>query len=81
MVRGLNPAHNAPLKDILKGAALSACQRPGPLREAYERCLREGMEEPLARLTIARKIATLILTLWKRGERFNAQRLRREQAA
>jgi hypothetical protein len=39
------------------------------------------MEEPLARLTIARKIATLVLTLWKRGERFNAQRLRREQAA
>lgn len=81
MVRGLNPAHNAHLKDLFKGAALSACQRPGPLREAYERCLREGMKEHLARLTIARKIATLVLTLWKRGERFDAQRLRREQAA
>lgn len=81
MVRGLNPAHNAHLKDIFKGAAMSACQRPGPLREAYERCLREGMKEHLARLTIARKIATLVLTLWKRGERFDAQRLRREQAS
>jgi transposase len=81
MVRGLNPAHNARLKDIFKGAALSACQRPGPLREAYERCLREGMKEHLARLTLARKIATLVWTLWKRGERFDAQRLRREQAA
>jgi len=80
-VRGLNPAHNARLKDIFKGAALAACQRPGPLREAYERCLREGMEEHLARLTIARKIATLVLTLWKKGEPFDAQRLRREQAA
>ena len=80
-VRGLNPAHNARLKDIFKGAALSACQRPGPLREAYERCLREGMKEHLARLTIARKIATLVLTLWKRGERFDAKRLSREQAA
>jgi len=81
LVRGLNPAHNARLKEIFKGAALSACQRPGPLREAYERCLREGMKEHLARLTIARKIATLVLTLWKKGERFDAQRLRKEQAA
>jgi len=81
MVRGLNPAHNTHLKDIFKGAALAACQRPGPLREAYERLLREGTQEHLARLTLARKIATLVLTLWKRGERFDAQRLRREQAA
>ena len=81
MVRGLNPAHNARLKDIFKGAALAACRRPGPLREAYERCLREGMAEHLARLTIARKIATLVLTLWKKGERFDAERLRRDQAA
>jgi transposase len=81
MVRGLNPNHNARLKAIFKGAALNACQRPGPLRQAYERCLREGMKEHLARLTIARKIATLVLTLWKRGERFDAKRLSREQAA
>jgi hypothetical protein len=81
MVRGLNPAHNTHLKDIFKGAALAACQRPGPLREAYERLLREGTKEHLAHLTIARKIATLVLTLWKRGERFDAPRQRREQAA
>jgi hypothetical protein len=53
--------------------SMAACQRPGPLRE--------GMDEHLARLTIARKIATLVFTLWKRGERFDAQRLRKEQAA
>jgi len=80
-VRGLNPAHNHALKDIFKGASLVACQRPGPLRDAYLRCLREGTAEHLARLTIARKIATLVLTLWKRGGRFDAKRLRREQAA
>jgi transposase len=81
MVRGLNPAHQARRKDVFKGAAVSACLRPGPLKEAYERCRKEGMKEHLARLTIACKIATLALTLWKRGERFDAQRLRREQAA
>ena len=80
-VRGLNPAHNHDLKDIFKGAALVASQRPGPLRDAYLRCMREGTPEHLARLTIARKIATLVLTLWKRGEPFNAKRLSRDQAA
>jgi transposase len=80
-VRGLNPAHNHTLKEIFKGAAISAVQTSGPLREGYERLLREGAAERLARLTVARKIATLVLTLWKRGENFDAERLRREQAA
>ena len=80
MVRGLNPAHNHVLKDIFKGAALAASQRPGPLREFYARCVANGTKDYLARLSLARKIATLVLTLWKRGEVFDAQRLTREQA-
>ena len=80
MVRGLNPAHNHVLKDIFKGAALAASQRPGPLRDFYARCVANGTKDYLARLSLARKIATLVLTLWKRGEVFDAQRLTREQA-
>jgi transposase len=79
-VRGLSPAHHHDLKDIFKGAALAACQRPGPLRDFYARRIADGKEEYLARLDVARKIATLLLTLWKRGETFDAQRLKREQA-
>ena len=79
-VQGLNPAHHHGLKEIFKGAALVTSQRPGPLREAYLRLLKQGTAEHLARLTLARKIATLVFTLWKKGERFDAQRLRREQA-
>lgn len=80
MVRGLNPAHNRELKDIFKGAALAASQHPGPLRDFYTRCLANGTKDYLARLSLARKIATLVWTLWKRGEVFDAQRLTREQA-
>jgi transposase len=80
MVRGLNPAHNPELKEIFKGAALVASQRPGPLRDYYTRCVVNGTKDYLARLRLARKIATLVLTLWKRGEVFDARRLTREQA-
>jgi transposase len=81
VVRGLNPEHHPVLKDILKGAALAAIQRPGPLQECYARCLAQGTKPELARLTVARKIATLVLTLWKKGEIFDAERLRQSQAA
>jgi len=38
------------------------------------------MEPEMASLTLARKIATLALTLWKKGEGFNAEH-RKAQAA
>jgi len=79
-VRGLNPMHNHQLKDIFKGAALAARQHPGPLRDYYQRCIAHGTKDHLARLSLARKIATLVLTLWKKGEVFDARRLTREQA-
>jgi len=35
--------------------------------------LAKGMKPEMARLTLARKIAAITLTLWKRGERFDAE--------
>ena len=81
LVRGLNPEHHPELKAILKGAALAAIQSPGPLQEFYLRCLQQGTKPELARLTVARKIATLVWTLWKKGEVYDAERLRQSQAA
>jgi transposase len=34
-VRGLNRNHNHDLKNLLKGAAISAIERPGPLQDFY----------------------------------------------
>jgi transposase len=81
LVRGLNPEHHPQLKAILKGAALTVIQSPGPLQEFYLRCLGQGTKPELARLTVARKIATLVWTLWKKGEVYDAERLRQSQAA
>jgi transposase len=81
LVRGLNPEHHPELKAILKGAALTVIHSPGPLQEFYLRCLTQGTKPELARLTVARKIATLVWTLWKKGEVYDAERLRQSQAA
>ena len=62
--RGLNKACNHQLKDVFKGAALNA-QRSGPIKDAYERLVAAGTKPNLARLTIARKIAAIVLAMWK----------------
>jgi hypothetical protein len=74
-VRGLNPNHNHDLKNLFKGAALSASARPGPLCDFYGALLEKGMRPTMARLTLARKIATITLTIWKKGVQFDTKRL------
>src|SRR6266704_514018 len=74
-VRGLNPEHNRELKEIFKGAALTATRSSSPLHAFYQQRLDQGMRPHLARLTLARKIASLTWFLWKKGERFNAHHL------
>ncbi len=65
--RGLNPACNRQLKGIFVSAARTAlrCRRPNPLLDAYERMVEAGTKPNLARLTIARKIAAVVLAMWK----------------
>jgi hypothetical protein len=38
------------------------------------------MDASLARLTIARQLATITLTIWKRGERFAPERMKQQMA-
>jgi transposase len=74
-VRGLNDNRNAQLKNVFKGMALSASFRPGPWRDYYLTLLHKGMKPTLARLTLARKMAAITLTVWKKGERFDPTKL------
>src|ERR1700733_6208348 len=71
-VRGLNQNHNHAMNEISKSVALSAALHAGPFKDFYEGLLAKGMEPELARVTPARKIAGTTLTLWKKGERFDA---------
>ena len=73
--RGLNRNHNPTLKAIFKGAAITVIhqtQADHPLKEAYARLLDGGTRPPLARLTIARKIAATVLAMWKTEELYRA---------
>jgi transposase len=79
-LRGLNQNHNHEMKEIFKGAATRASCGLGPFRKFYVALLDKGMKPEMARLTLARKIAAITLTLWKKGERFDAERLKPQAA-
>ena len=77
---GLSDNHNHDLKHLFKGAALSASPRPGPFHDFYAALLAKGMRPAMARLTLARKIATITLTIWKKGVDFDAEELNQQAA-
>jgi transposase len=79
-IRGLNQNHNHDLKNLFKGAAIIAASKPGPFQEFYAALLAKGMRPEMARLTLARKIAAITLTVWKKGARFDAQYLKPQTA-
>ena len=75
--RGLNRNFNHTLKRIFKGAATTVIGRAddGPLYRHYESLLDGGTKPNLAKLTIARQIASIMLALWRTGERYDPTRL------
>jgi hypothetical protein len=75
-IRGLNRNCNHDLKNVFKGAAIVAASKPGPFQEFYTALLTKGIRPEMARLTLARKIATIVLIVWKRGACFDAQHLK-----
>jgi transposase len=79
-IRGLNRNYNHDLKNLFKGAAIVAASKPGPFAEFYATLLAKGMRPEMARLTLARKIATIVLIVWKRGVSFDAQYLKPQTA-
>jgi transposase len=79
-IRGLNQNCNHDLKNLFKGAAVVASIKPGPFAESYAALVAKGMRPEMARLTLARKIATIVLIVWKRGVCFDAQHLKPQTA-
>ena len=78
-VRGLNDNHNRDLKNLFKSVAISASSHPGPL-PALSGSVEKGMRPTMARLTLARKIAAITLTMWKKGVSFDSKQLQRQTA-
>lgn len=73
--RGLNRNHNHVVKGVFTGAANAAIGRAGPLRDFYLEHVAAGLDEPLARVTLARKLAAITLHVWKTGESYDPTKL------
>jgi transposase len=70
--RGLTRKRNPVLKSVFKGAALTVTQMADhPLKQAYDRLLEAGTKPNLAKVTIARRIAAIVLAMWKNEEDYN----------
>jgi transposase len=79
-IRGLNENCNHDLKNLFKGAAVVASIKRGPFAEFYAGLVAKGMRPEMARLTLARKIATIVLLVWKKGVCFDASHLKPQTA-
>jgi transposase len=79
-LRGLNENHNHDMKAIFKSAATMASSREGAFRDFYQGLLTKGMKPAMARLTLARKMAAITLTIWKKGAHFDAEQLKPQAA-
>jgi len=79
LVRGLNRNYSRALKQVFKGAAKTAAE--GEWKSIFDAMVSQGRAESLARLILARKIASITLTLWKKGERYDPRKLKSLHAA
>ena len=75
--RGLNRNFNRKLKDVYKGAATTVIQhaKDEPLYHHYQSLLDNGTKPNLAKLTIARQIASITLSMWRSGEEYDPRKL------
>lgn len=80
LTRGLNLNHNHLAKAILKGAATTVVTtRASDLASDYQRLLTNGTKPNLAKLTIARRIAAILLAVWKTGEEYDPNKHRKQK--
>lgn len=72
--RGLTRDYNRILKMVFKSAAVEAI-RKDPMKALYQRKVANGIRPEMAILSIARKLATITLVLWKRSEKFSTAKM------
>jgi transposase len=72
---GLNRNRQPVLKAVFKGAATTVlADKDHPMRKAYDEQVNRNIKPALAKLTLARKLATLALMLWKREEVYDPEK-------
>jgi transposase len=76
--RGLSRKRHPRLKAVFKGAATTVIAQltDDPLHGDYQRMLKSGIKPTMAKLTLARKIAATVLSMWKHQEVYDPKRHR-----
>ena len=74
LVRGLNINYNHALKEAFKGAATTAAM--GVWRSHFDALVANGTRPSLVLLTLARRIASITLAVWKRGELYDSKKMK-----
>ncbi len=76
--RGLTRKRNPLLKQVFKGAATTVITQltDHPLHEGYQRMIDSGIKPNLARVTLARRISAIVLSMWKHQEVYDPSRHR-----
>jgi transposase len=75
--RGLNRNFNRRLKHVFKGAATAVLSHSmEPMYSDYLRLTEQGTKPPMAKLTLARRIAATVLAMWKNQEAYDPDRHR-----
>ena len=79
--RGLNRNHNSRLKGIFKGAAMTVITHltSDPLHDHYLRLTSAGTKPNLAKLTIARRVAAIVLRMWKDEKEYDPSKLKQQE--
>jgi len=74
ITRGLTRHYHRGLKNLFKGAAVDSL-RNKHVRPYYEQLLERGLNESVARVQLARKLAASCLAIWKSGKEFENEKL------
>lgn len=73
--RGLNRNRCPRLKALFKEAANNAmCAEE--FREYSDRLMERGLSKEIARVNVARKLCSIVLTIWKKGERYDSEKMK-----
>jgi transposase len=74
--RGLTRKRQPLLKAVFKGAAVTVITQlaEDPLHAHYQRMVAKGIKPALARLTVARRVAAMVLSMWKHQEVYDPKR-------
>jgi hypothetical protein len=62
------------LKEVFKSAATAAISR-GVFKQYYEQSLAKGIRPEMIRLSVARKLSAITLAVWKKGEKFDPEKV------